>query len=137
MLLSFTIDNFYNIVGKFSLKLPGDRDIPTDGSGRVDVTDIGKNEQNSLLCQFKTRRYTPTDEFLWRVEGNDIPRWARDSEAGTHYLGWISAAFNEAPNLGIKLYRDPNVTAKENTFHCNNKNNKDESMEVGIFYQNK
>ena len=61
----------------------------------------------------------------------------RDSEAGTHYLGWISAAFNEAPNLGIKLYRDPNVTAKENTFHCNNKNNKDESMEVGIFYQNK
>ena len=129
----------YNILGEFSLLLLRDNnniDIPTDGSGRVDVTEIGNDKQNSLLCQYKTRRLDPTDNFRWRVGRKNIPRQMRDSEAGTHYLGWISEAFNAAPNLGIKLYRDPNVTAKDSIFNCNHKDIH-QSIEVGIFYHSK
>ena len=126
----------YNILGEFSLELLRDNnniDIPTDGSGRVDVTDIGNDKQNSLLCQYKTRSVDPTDNFRWRVGRKNIPR---DNEDGTHYLGWISEAFHDAPNLGIKIYRDPNVTAKENIFNCNHKDIS-QSIEVGIFYHSK
>ena len=116
-------------------------DIPTDGSGRVSVTDISNSpgdEGSGLLCQYRAKRYNPTDDFCWafgkiRRDQTLIPRPNLDTETETNYLGWASKAVHRVPYLGIKLYRVQDVVAKENIFICNHKDER-RSTSVGIFY---
>ena len=117
-------------------------DIPTDGSGRVSVTDISNSpddEGSGLLCPYQAKRYSPTDEFRWGVGERRrdltlIPRPNIDTEAGTDYLGWVSAVVYRPPNLGMKLYRVPDAVAKENFFICSHRESH-RLISVGILYQ--
>ena len=132
---------YFHIVGQFSLKLlrgSSESDIPTDGSGRVSVTDISNSpgdEGSGVLCQYQAERYAPTEEFRWGVGRRRdlvlIPKLNLDTE--TDYLGWVSQTVHSAPYLGMKLYRGPDVVAKENYFICNHKDERRYTM-IGIFY---
>ena len=116
-------------------------DIPTDGSGRVSVTDISNSpgdKGSGVLCQYQAERYAPTDDFRWGVGRRRdlvlIPRLNLDTDNNdTDYLGWVSETVHRAPYLGMNLYRVPDVTAKENVFICNHKD-ESRSTKVGIFY---
>ena len=114
-------------------------DIPTDGSGRVSVTDISNSpgdEGSGLLCQYRYRRYHPTDEFRWGIGRRRdlvlIPRLNVD-HTETNYSGWVSQTVHRVPYLGMRLYRVPDVVAKENFVVCNHKD-EHQSISVGIFY---
>ena len=135
--------SFFYIVGQFSLKLlrgSSETDIPTDGSGRVSVTDISNSpgdEGSGLLCQYQAERYAPTDVLRWGVGRRRdlvlIPRLDLDTETETDYLGWVSQTVHRAPYLRMKLYRVPDVVAKENVFICNHIDERRSTM-IGIFY---
>ena len=127
-------------IGQFSLKLlrgGSETNIPTDGSGRVSVTDTSNShgdEGSGLLCLYRYHRYHPTDEFRWGIGRRRlIPRLNLYPETETDYLGWVRQTVHRAPYLGIKLYRVPDVVAKENVFVCNHGEIR-QSISVGIFY---
>ena len=128
-------------LGNFSLHLlrgGSETDIPINGSGRVRVTDISNSgEEDGLLCRYKAYRWQSTDNFLWAVGRRRdltlIPRPNLDIETETNYLGWVSESDHSAPYLRMRLYRVPDVVAKENVFICSHSDNKD-SISVGIFY---
>ena len=111
-------------------------DIPIDGSGRVSVTDISNSpddEGSCLLCRYRYSRYHPTDEFRWGIGRRRlIPRLNVDNTE-TDYLGWVSQTVHRVPYLRMKLYRVPDVVAKENFFVCNH-GEISQSISVGIFY---
>ena len=89
------------------------------------------------MCRYRYRRYHPSDEFRWAVGRRRdltlIPRLNTETETEASYLGWVSQTVHSAPYLGMKLYRVPDVVAKENVFVCNH-NYERRSISVGIFY---
>lgn len=106
--------------------------IPVDGSGRVSVMDIGNDtdNENGLLCQYRTRRTSPGKQRRWELNGVDIPRDVVDNE--TSHNGWISKVLVSAPILKMLLQRTRDETAREGFFTCYYSNKR--STVVGVFY---
>ena len=85
------------------------------------------------MCRYRYSSYEHYNEFRWGVgDLTLIPRLNVDL-SGTNYLGWVSESVHSRPYLGMKLYRVPDVVAKENFFICNHKE-RHRSILVGIFY---
>ena len=112
----------------------GNENIPTDGSGRVLVTDIGKNNFNALLCQSTQNTsssssdwyYNPTAPSLHPndriVVGDDLERgWTRNRERGT-----------------VRLLRDQDVLSPlEGIFTCEIEEDPESPIFLGIYYASK
>ena len=129
-----------------TLSLRGDS-IPTDGSGRIVITDInpdGDNQEDALICHSElplsvsgnwylhpTQQTTDNDDSV-RIQGNDIRGWRRNrdtiiiSASGTLQL--------------VRLRRDDsaamgdNDRALEGVFTCDIPGDSNTPVSVGIYY---
>ena len=125
-----------------TLSLRGDP-IPTDGSGRIVITDInphGVNVEDALVCQSEMPTSATGDWYLHhtqlttddsdRVQNTDPRGWRRDraavtiSGSGTHRL--------------VRLRRDDSAAsggrALEGVFTCDISGDTNTPVSVGIYY---
>ena len=121
------------------LTLRGDP-IPTDGSGRIVITDInpdGVNDEDALFCQSELTLSVNADWFLHstqqtihdsdKVQNNDFRGWRRNRAV---------IAFSRL----VRLRRDDNAAmgdndrALEGVFTCHIPGDTNTPVSVGIYY---
>ena len=126
------------------LTLRGDP-IPTDGSGRIVITDInpdGDNDEDALICQSELALSTRGDWFLHptqqtihdsdKVQNNDFRGWRRSR--ATIVIG------NSGFGRLVRLRRDDNAAmgdndrALEGVFTCHIPEDTNTPVSVGIYY---
>ena len=116
-----------------TLHLNGYTSIPTDGSGRILITDIGLDDAGALLCQsdvapnggngdwylHPTQQSTAEDD---RIQSTDPRGWSRNR--GTDY---------DEHRL-VRLKRHSTITAEEGVFTCHIVGDSNTPISVGIYY---
>ena len=127
-----------------TLSLRGDS-IPTDGSGRIVITDInpdGDNQEDALICHSElplsvsgnwylhpTQQTTDNDDSV-RIQANDIRGWRRNRDTFT-----ISGS--ETGRL-VRLRRDDSAAsggrALEGVFTCDIEGDTNTPVSVGVYY---
>ena len=108
--------------------------IPTDGSGRILITDIGEGNTNSLICvtddpgtnsssEWYYDPTSPTTDIAVRIESNDDRGWLRNR--GTTTDGFRL----------VRLRRDVSETdSVEGVFTCDIAVDTGPPISVGIYY---
>ena len=133
---------YYSGVLGVTLNLRGNS-IPTDGSGRIVITDInpdGDNDDDALICQsevsfsdingnwFLHPTQQRTDDFD-RIESTDPRGWHRDRATVT-----VAIEFRRQ----VRLRRDDSVAsvgrALEGVFTCDIPGDSNTPVSVGIYY---
>ena len=131
-----------------TLRLRGDS-IPTDGSGRIVITDInpdGDNDEDALICQSERSLSTGGNWFLHPTQqttddgdridnantGNDPRGWIRNRV--THIPG------NAGPRRLVRLRRDDSIASEgngralEGVFTCHIDKDDNTPVSVGVYY---
>ena len=124
--------------------------IPTDGSGRIVITDInpdGDNDMDALICQSElslsdggnwflhpTQQTTQhTTDGSVRIESNDTRGWHRNRATVT-----IITIGNSVTHRLVRLRRDDSVAsggrALEGVFTCHIPGDTNTPVSVGIYY---
>ena len=109
----------------------GYSNIPTDGSGRIFITNIGFDNANALICRTNTPNPNGSDYYLHpsmqttsegdRVQNTDTRGWSRN---------------RDRPNGIIRLRRD-STSWTEGLFTCRFHGISDPSISVGVYYPSK
>ena len=109
----------------------GYSNIPTDGSGRIFITNIGFDNANALICRTNTPNPNGSDYYLHpsmqttsegdRVQNTDTRGWSRN---------------RDRPNGIIRLRRD-STSWTEGLCTCRFHGISDPSISVGVYYQSK
>ena len=117
--------------GTMSFSLVGYTNIPTDGSGRILITDIGFDNANGLICRTNTPNPTGGDYYLHpsmqttnigdRIVSLDTRGWSRNRDLS---------------NGIIRLRRD-STSWTEGVFTCEFHGISDPSISVGVYYPSK
>ena len=116
-----------------TLHLTGYSSIPTDGSGRILITDIGLDDADALICLsdvapdggngdwylHPTQLSTAEDD---RIQSNDNRGWSRNrgTDSNNHRL--------------VRLKRHSTITPKEGVFTCHTFGDGNTPITVGIYY---
>ena len=120
-------------IGALSLVLLNYDNIPTDGSGRILISDIGEGDTDSLICvtddpgssssDWYYDPTSPTTEEAVRIQTIDSRGWLRNR-------GTISGGFRL-----IRLRRDISETdSVEGVFTCDIFIDTGPPISVGIYY---
>ena len=108
------------------------KSIPTDGSGRVSVTNVSSNitdDDSGLVCLYRSSRYFASARFYWQLHGVEVVRLYVDE---TEYLGWVNRIIRQAPYFKTTLKRGQDKIAVEGFFTCNYENKI--FVSVGVLY---
>ena len=121
-----------------TFSLTGYDSIPTDGSGRVLITDInpdGDNNVDRLICRSEIDTFTSTDDsggnwFLNRTE--------RSTDTGDRIMnddprGWTRNRALDSNHLLVRLRRG-SATALEGVFTCDIRDDNNTPSYVGVYY---
>ena len=116
--------------------------IPTDGSGRIVITDInpdGDNDEDALICQSEMPGIVgnwflhPTQQTMDesdRIESTDSRGWSRDRATTTIGITGFGRL--------VRLRRDDSVAsggrALEGVFTCDIPGDSNTPVSVGIYY---
>ena len=124
--------------------------IPTDGSGRIVITDInpdGDNDEDALICQSElaindggnwflhpTQQTTQhTTDGSVRIESTDLRGWHRDRATITTVVHVVSVT-----RQLVRLRRDDSIAiggrALEGVFTCHIPGDTNTPVSVGIYY---
>ena len=127
-----------------TFSLTGNDPIPTDGSGRVRIFDIGYNDEDALICRSERNIFTSTvgNWFLHPTEtSTDNGDPDDDSDYGDRIVndynrpdqGWRR---NRGLDSGHRLVRLRRVTdtAEEGVFTCDIREEDNTPRSVGIYY---
>lgn len=106
--------------------------IPTDGSGRLLVTDIGTNNFNALVCKSNKSTTTSTSDWYYNPSSPSLDPNHRIIIEVIQY-GWIR---NRVVDNGIvRLLRDSRVSnPAEGVFTCEVAEDLDSPISLGIYY---
>ena len=123
------------LLGALNLTLLNYDNIPTDGSGRILISDIGEGNTDSLICVtddpgtsfYASEWYhdstSPTTDIAVRIQSADDRGWLRNR--GTTTDGFQL----------IRLRRDISETdSVEGVFTCDIDMDNDGPISVGIYY---
>ena len=117
--------------GTLIFSLVGNTNIPTDGSGRILITNIGFDNANALIC--RTHIYIPIlgDYYL-----HPSMQTTSDSDRiqSTDTRGWTR---NRDPLNGIIRLRRHSTSWTEGVFTCRFIDISDPSISVGVYYPSK
>ena len=107
--------------------------IPTDGSGRVRITDIGDTNGNALICRSGKAISSGGDWYLHPTEMSTDDD-DRIGSGGVPDRGWRRnrATGSEGHRL-VRLKRD-STTAEEGVFTCHIPGDFGTPVSVGIYY---
>ena len=119
-----------------TLSLRGDP-IPTDGSGRIVITDIntdGNNDEDALLCQSEV--FALSDGGNWFLHPTQQTTDGRFRIVGDDPRGWHSNRGSHSHRL-VRLRRDGNITSGdrvlEGVFTCDIPVDTNTPVYVGIY----
>ena len=122
--------------------------IPTDGSGRIVITDInpdGDNDDVALFCQSQLSLSTGGNWYLHPTQQTtDDSDRIGDSETGDDPRGWIRSRAEITTGTSgshrrlVRLRRDDSVAnggrALEGVFTCDIPGDSNTTVHVGIYY---
>ena len=131
---------YYTGVLGVTLSLRGNS-IPTDGSGRIVITDInpdGDNDEDALICRSEEPIRSHGDWYLHptqlitsdsdRIEGTDSRGWRRNRNRYSLTIGYRL----------VRLRRDDSVASGNRTlegvFTCDIPGDSNTPVSVGIYY---
>ena len=142
VLLIMTHYKYYSGVLGVTLSLRGNS-IPTDGSGRIVITDInrdGVSNEDALICHSELSIFTSGNWYLHhtqlttddsdRIEGTDPRGWLRNRAT-------VTISGSETHRL-VRLRRDDSIAsggrALEGVFTCHIPGDTNTPVSVGIYY---
>ena len=109
--------------------------IPTDGSGRILISDIGEGNTDSLICITDDPRtdttsewyydpMSPTTDYVARIQSNDV------------YRGWLRNRGETSDGFRlVRLRRDVSeANSVEGVFTCDIAVDTGPPISVGIYY---
>ena len=125
-----------------TLHLNGYDSIPTDGSGRILITDIGLNDgtttdddADALLCQSDVT--TEAGNANWYLHPTQLSTAEGDRIQSFDPRGWSRnrgiRSFINRHRL-VRLKRHSTITAEEGVFTCNVVGDSNTPISVGIYY---
>ena len=121
-----TLRDFFPSGVTFSLKSKSDS-IPNNGTGRVLVTDIGRNDDSALICRSENATSEEGDWFLHPTEmstdrgdpKNDTDNGDRIVSHPHTHKGWDSIRANGSEGHQLVKLRKRSDNAEEGVFTCN------------------
>ena len=118
-----------------TLHLTGYDSIPTDGSGRILITDIGLVDAGALLCQSDVE--TAPGNANWYLHPTQLSTAEGDGIQSFDPRGWsrnrgIRSVINR--HRLVRLKRHSTITAEEGVFTCNVVGDSNTPISVGIYY---
>ena len=106
--------------------------IPTDGSGRILVTDIGTNNFNALTCKSNESTTTFTSDWYYNPTSASLDPNHRIIVDVIQY-GWIRN--RDVKNGIVRLLQDSRVSnPTEGVFTCEVAEDLDSPITLGIYY---
>ena len=117
--------------GTLNFSLVGNTNIPTDGSGRIFITNIGFDNTSALICRTDIPNPFLGDYYLHpsmqttsnsdRIQSTDTRGWTRNRDLSN----------------GIIRLRRHNTSWTEGVFTCRFIGISDPSISVGVYYRSK
>ena len=121
----------------FSLR--GDVSIPTDGSGRVLITDInptGDNNEDALICRSERDTFTYSSPGNWYLHPTEMSTDSDDRIVISGYpdpRGWGRNRDLDSGHRLVRLWRGSD-TAVEGVFTCHIPGDDNTPRSVGVYY---
>ena len=119
----------------FSLR--GNDPIPTDGSGRVLITDInptGDNNEDALICRSETDGFTTTNfNAQWYLDPTGMSTDDGDRIVNPDPRGWNRNRGLDSGHLLVRLRR-VSATAEEGVFTCTIPGDNNTPRYLGIYH---
>ena len=123
--------------------LTGYDSIPTDGSGRILITDIGLNDYSTnaddagaLLCQSDVS--VAAGNANWYLHPTQLSTAVGDRIQSYDPRGWSrNRGSNSNGHRLERLKRHSNITAEEGVFTCHVVGDINTPISVGIYYPSK
>ena len=129
-----------------TFSLTGYDSIPTDGSGRVLITDInpdGDNNEDALICRSQIDTFTSTGGggTNWFLHPTEMSTDEGDPDDNNDYgdrivgdRGWRRNRGLDSGHRLVRLRRYPATTAEEGVFTCHIPGDDDTPRSVGVYY---
>lgn len=116
------------------MSLNGDNNIiPTDGSGRIVVSDVGQNNFNALLCRSTHVTSTSTSDWYYHPTLPSIHSSDRIIVDDERQRGWTRT--RDVNNGTVRLLRDEDIPSPlEGIFTCEIEEDPDSPIFLGIYY---
>ena len=123
-----------------TLHLTGYNSIPTDGSGRILITDIGlddatttADDDDALLCQSDVE--TAAGNVNWYLHPTQLSTAEGDRIQSTDPRGWArNRGTDSNSHQLVRLKRYSTITAEEGVFTCHIVGDSNTPISVGIYY---
>ena len=106
--------------------------IPTDGSGRILITDIGHSSNNALSCSSLELGVQGGYWYLHPTNKTTADIY-KITSSGTPDRGWREIERDHE----ISLWRASDTPAEEGVFTCNLLGDNNPPVSVGIYYHSK
>ena len=107
--------------------------IPTDGSGRVRVTDIGDNNGNALICR-SGKAISSTSGGNWYLHSTEMSTDDGDRIVSGVDRGWSGYLSSNSKGHRLVRLRRSSATAEEGVFTCHIPGDFGTPASVGIYY---
>ena len=116
--------------------LTGYDSIPTDGSGRILITDIGLVDAGALFCQSDVA--TAAGNANWYLHPTQLNTEEDDRIQSNDPRGWArNRGINSNGHRLVRLKRHSIITAEEGVFTCHVVGDINTPVSVGIYYPSK
>ena len=123
-----------------TLHLNGYNSIPTDGSGRILITDIGLDDDTTtdddagaLLCQSDVEMAPGNGD--WYLNHTQQSTAVDDRIQNTDDRGWSRNRGNDSNNHRlVRLKKHSTITAEEGVLTCHVVGDSNTPISVGIYY---
>lgn len=112
-----------------TLSLRGDNSIPTDGSGRILLTNIGFNDNNSLYCVSDRTSNKATSD--WYINPVSQSTALEDRIVNTDSQGWTR---KRNSTYGILFIRRRVENPPEGVLTCKIEEDPMSPISVGVYY---
>ena len=118
-------------IGDLTLRLNGDDSIPTDGSGRILINDIGTISSRALICD--SDQIISSDAANWYINAVGQSTASQDRILSRDSRGWRRN--RDTANGIVRLFRnDDDMTHLEGVFTCQIEVDPESPISVGIYY---
>ena len=124
-----------------TFSLTGYDSIPTDGSGRVLITDInpnGDNNEDALICRSEIDTFTTNGGSNWFLHPTEMStdngdRIVSNHDTTTDPRGWARNRDLDSGHRLVRLRR-ASATAEEGVFTCDIPGDNNTPRSVGVYY---
>ena len=116
-----------------SLHVSGYESIPTDGSGRILITDIGDSNEGVLICTCHSEVTGSIGTSDWYLHPTQLSISESDVISSTGTEGWETNRATSHDGRVARLMRVSD-SAKEGVFTCHIPGCNNSPVSVGIYY---